>query len=77
MSDFLVAVQVIVVGMLLVLVFLTPLVGLAAALDRAVCYSKAEKMNLPSSWGPFQGCMVKTSAGWRPISIFRSVEEAK
>lgn len=43
------------------------------ALGEYTCTSRAEKMGFKSDWGPVQGCMIKTPAGWVPIDAYRVV----
>lgn len=38
------------------------------------CSSRAEMMSLDYSWGPVQGCMVRTKAGWRPLEALRDID---
>lgn len=46
----------------------------ACAIDAYSCDSQAVRMKLDSSWGPLQGCMVKTKNGWRPITAIRDID---
>ena len=38
------------------------------------CSSRASRMGLAYSWGPVEGCMVKTRQGWRPIEAIREID---
>lgn len=41
---------------------------LANGINALRCYSQASGMDLPSSWGPLQGCLVSERDGrWYPI----------
>ena len=39
------------------------------------CKNKAEKQGMECSWGPFQGCMVKTEKGWIDYERLRYMGE--
>lgn len=39
------------------------------------CKNKTEKQGMECSWGPFQGCMVKTEKGWIDYERLRYMGE--
>lgn len=39
------------------------------------CKNKTEKQGMECSWGPFQGCMVKTENGWIDYERLRYMGE--
>lgn len=39
------------------------------------CKNKTEKQGMECSWGPFQGCMVKTENGWIDYDRLRYMGE--
>lgn len=45
------------------LVFLIIIVGIWAMVDAASCKSRWAQSGLSSTWGPIQGCLVKTKDG--------------
>ena len=50
------------------------LVG-SCAVGSYKCSSRTSMMGLESSWGPIQGCMVKTKKrGWMPIEALREID---
>ena len=38
------------------------------------CHQRARMMQLNSSWGPIQGCMVRVDKRWSPIEYIRIVD---
>lgn len=49
--------------------------GGAAVWDYFGCHNKAAKQGMECSWGPFQGCMVKTEKGWIDYERLRYMGE--
>ena len=50
-------------------------IGGAAVWDYISCKNKSEKQGMECSWGPFQGCMVKTEKGWIDYERLRYMGE--
>lgn len=47
------------------------LIGVGVVLNEKECSTRAEMMGMESSWGPIQGCMVKSDGRWVPMSSVR------
>jgi hypothetical protein len=56
------------------IVTLSVLAVFVIAIDSYGCASKASRMQFDYSYGPIQGCMVKTRQGWRPIEAIRDID---
>lgn len=54
---------------LLILLFVV-----AYGVGSSSCTSKAKLMKMEHDFGPFQGCMLKTKNGWRPIETLREID---
>lgn len=57
-----------------VFIIVLVLVG-AYGLAYISCKNKTEKQGMECSWGPFQGCMVKTENGWIDYERLRYMGE--
>lgn len=62
------------IGCIAIVLTIILVVGGAAVWDYFGCKNKAEKQGMECSWGPFQGCMVKTEKGWMDYDRLRYME---
>lgn len=62
---------------ILAAVIITPIagiLGLGMWVDFASCASQASKMELASSWGPLQDCMVQVDGKFMPLKSYKVVK---
>jgi hypothetical protein len=71
MRELFVVIAVFFVGFLFIVSIVT---AIGYPLDASSCASKAEKMEMPHSYGLFQGCMVQDKHGrWWPIERYSHI----
>lgn len=51
-----------------------PIFGLAAWINSAQCASQSSKMELESSWGMLQDCMVRVDGKWMLLDSYKVVK---
>lgn len=49
------------------------IIVLGALADSYSCSSRAERMGFPSSYGPFEGCLIRVEGKWIPYDSYRTI----
>ena len=62
-------------GCLALVLTIVLVLAVAGVWDYVSCKNKSEKQGMECSWGPFQGCMVKTENGWIDYERLRYMGE--
>lgn len=62
-------------GCLALVLTIVLVLAVAGVWDYVSCKNKSEKQGMECSWGPFQGCMVKTEKGWIDYERLRYMGE--
>ena len=63
------------IGCLALVITIVLILVVAGVGDYISCKNKTEKQGMECSWGPFQGCMVKTEKGWIDYARLRYMGE--
>ena len=63
------------IGCLALVITIVVVLAGAGIWDYISCKNKSEKQGMECSWGPFQGCMVKTEKGWIDYERLRYMGE--
>lgn len=63
------------IGCLALVIIISLILAFAGGWDYISCKNKTEKQGMECSWGPFQGCMVRTEKGWIDYERLRYMGE--